>query len=90
MSGVSDKDILLAPIDLTQWDSGQVVPKAEQRLILGDLREWLTKKNTRTDIARPTDEVDLNSNCTWDGCEERPLRRSAYCADHYDDTLLKI
>jgi hypothetical protein len=89
MSGVPEKDILLAPIDLARWASGEDIPKAEQRMILERLRDWLVSKKTRSDINRPTEEVDHAAACVWSGCEEPPLKGLAYCANHYDDTLLR-
>jgi len=89
MSGVPDKDILLAPIDLTRWASGEGVPEAEQRMILHHLRDWLVAKKTSADIERPTEEIDHSAKCVWSGCAEHPLKSFAYCASHYDDTLLK-
>jgi len=89
MSGVPDKDILLAPMDLTHWASGEAVAKAEQRTILEHLRTWLAGKKTRADIDRPTKEIEDSATCVWSGCEEPPLKGFAYCGNHYDDTLLK-
>jgi len=89
MSGVPDKDILLAPIDLGRWDSGQDVSRAEQRLILGHLRTWLAKEKTRANIERPTHQTDPSAKCVWEGCNEPALKGVAYCATHYDDTLLR-
>ena len=89
MSGVPDKDILLAPINLTQWSSREPVAQAEQRIILEHLRAWLAVKKTRSDIARPTEDVEHSGKCVWSGCEESPLKGFEYCANHYDDTLLK-
>ena len=58
MSGIPDMDLLLAPIDLTRWTSGETVPNDEQRVILEHLRYWLAAKKTRADINRPTEETD--------------------------------
>lgn len=89
MSGVPDKDILLAPMDLRHWVSGETVSKAEQRTILEHLRTWLAEKKTRADIDRPTQEIERSVKCAWSGCVEPPLKGFAYCGNHYDDTLLK-
>lgn len=89
MSGVPDRDILLAPIDLTRWASGEDVPMAEQRVILGYLREWLVGTKTRADIDRPTEEIDYSAKCVWSGCEAPSLKGCAFCPNHYDDALLK-
>jgi len=89
MSGIPDMDLLLAPIDLTRWTSGETVPNDEQRVILEHLRYWLAAKKTRADINRPTEETDHTAKCAWSGCGESPLKGFAYCATHYDDTLLR-
>ena len=89
MSGVPDVDLLLAPIELTRWATGEAVPEDEQRVILDHLRDWLVVKKTRADINRPTEEIDYAAKCAWSGCEGSPLKGFAYCATHYDDTLLR-
>ncbi|QQL44591.1 hypothetical protein [Sulfuriroseicoccus oceanibius] len=89
MSGVPGKDILLTPMDLTHWVSGEAVAKAEQRILLEHLRTWLAAKKTRADIDRPTMEIEHSAKCAWSDCEEPSLKGFAYCGTHYDDTLLR-
>jgi len=89
ISGVGDKDILLAPLDLTQWSTGLVIPHEEQVSILVHLRSWLDENRTKSDIGRPITAVDHSGHCMRAGCRDHALVGSAYCPLHYDDALLK-
>lgn len=89
MSGVPEKDILVAPLDLTRWDSGQEIPRGEQTVILDHLRRWLAEKKTRSDLSRPADQIDESVTCVASGCNEPVLVGSAYCGVHFDETLLR-
>ena len=89
MSGVLDKDILLAPMDLNSWTSGAIIPHEEQMAILAHLRAWLEESGTRSDIARPVTPVDPSSHCMKANCREHAIAGSAYCPNHYDATLLR-
>lgn len=89
MSGVSDKDIMLAPLDLNSWTSGAIISHEEQMVILAHLRAWLEESGTRSDIARPMTPVDPSSHCIRANCGEHAIAGSAYCPTHYDATLLK-
>ena len=89
ISGVSDKDILLAPMDLNRWTSGTNIPREEQLDILAHLRAWLDESGTRSDIARPAAPTDFSSHCMRADCSGHAMTGSAYCPTHYDATLLK-
>lgn len=88
MSGVSGKDILLAPLDLNRWTSGTIIPHEEQLDILAHLRAWLDESGTRSDITRPLAPIDPSSHCMRASCGEHAIAGSAYCPTHYDATLI--
>ena len=90
MSGVPDMDILMAPVDLNRWRSGQEISLAEQRYILDRLRTWLHEKGIRADIVRPVTHIDPSNRCVRAGCDKPVLEGYAYCPNHYDESLLKL
>lgn len=89
ISGVGDKDILLAPLDLTHWSTGLVISREEQLSILTYLRAWLDENKTKSDISRPATAIDHSSHCMQVDCHDHALVGSAYCPLHYDTALLK-
>ena len=89
MSGASDRDILLAPLESNVWTSGAIIPLEEQLNILIHLRAWLDESGTKSDIARPSASIDSSSRCMMADCPEHPMTGSAYCPTHYDAFLLK-
>ena len=89
MPGVPDLDILLAPIDATHWDSGQEILRDEQRMILDHLRRWLIEKKIRSDLDRPTEQIDESERCIASGCNDPVLTGSFYCGIHFDETRLE-
>ena len=89
ISGVSDKDILLAPLDLTHWSTELVIPREEQLSILTHLRAWLDENKTKSDIGRPAAAIDHSSHCMRADCPDHAMVGSAYCPLHYDAALLK-
>jgi len=89
ISGVSDKDILLAPLDLTHWSTGLAIPREEQLCILTHLRAWLAETRTKSDIGRPTAAIDHTSHCMRASCSDHSMVGAAYCLLHYDAALLK-
>ena len=89
MSGATDKDILLAPLDLNMWTSGGIISHEEQLDILAHLRAWLDESETKSDIARPSAPTDSSSRCMRADCPEHPITGLAYCPTHYDASLLK-
>jgi hypothetical protein len=89
MSGVSDKDILLAPLDLNSWTSGTVIPHEAKLVILSHLRAWLDESGTRSDIARPLEPIDPSSHYMIASCGRHAMVGSAYCPTHYDEALLR-
>jgi hypothetical protein len=52
MSGVSHYDILIAPVDLREWQfpQGEKISEDQQKIILARLRDWLAAQRLRTDI----------------------------------------
>ena len=91
MSGVPEHDILLAPIDLRQWNEpkGIEIPRDKQIEILRALRSWTKAEKLRTDIDLPL-RVEFEDNpCGWAGCSEPRIKDSAYCSNHYDENLLR-
>ena len=89
MSGSSDYDILLAPLDLRSWASGAEIPRTAQRQILSALRDWLSKQEIRSDVARPCHTEQQTGRCQWSDCTETAVAGVAYCAFHYDENLLR-
>jgi len=89
MSGVPDLDMLLAPVDLRSWASGQPLAREEQLRLLRALREWLIAKKIRTDVDAPSPLKPSSKNCWWKDCSEPSLEGSAYCMTHYDLILIR-
>jgi hypothetical protein len=90
MSGSARYDLLLAPLDLRRWrvPAGEPIPHTQQKEILARLREWLDSRRTRTDIGIQSLEQSAQ-RCAWSGCDRAALATSAYCSEHFDDTLLR-
>ena len=89
MSGSAELDLLLAPLRLGEWTSEpSAIPKEKQREILKRLREWLSYRGLRSDIDLPPDAADSDQTCLWQDCSARQLAGSAYCREHFDETLL--
>lgn len=91
MSGVSQYDILLAPVDLREWNEpkGVAIPIETQIEILQKLREWAKKQKLKTDIDAPTGLDSENKLCGRTGCDEHRLHGSVYCRNHFDESLLR-
>lgn len=89
MSGVPEHDILLAPVNLAAWASGELIPKEQQMEILLALRVWLASKRIKSDIAPNANVTIGTSKCMWSGCQESAMLKSAYCAKHWDENLLR-
>jgi hypothetical protein len=91
MSGSSEFDILLAPLDLKEWDEpkGVKIPLEQQLQLLQGLRSWAKKKKMRTDIDLPNDISTEDKPCGWVKCNRNRLKDSAYCNRHYDENLLR-
>ena len=91
MSGVPQYDILVAPLNLKQWKipADEAIPRTKQREILEGLRSWLKSQGKRADIDRPSQIEYSSENCVWAGCSQKALRNSAYCLEHFDETLLR-
>jgi len=89
MSGSPDYDILLAPLDLGRWESGAEIPRDTQHRILAELRAWLVSQKIRSDAASPPEAQESGELCRRAGCADRALTGSAYCAFHYDESLLR-
>ncbi len=91
MSGVSQYDILLAPVDLREWNEpkGVAIPIESQIEILQKLRDWAKKQKLKTDIDAPTDLDSEHKPCGRTGCDEHRLHGSVYCRTHFDESLLR-
>ena len=91
MSGSSEYDILLAPIDLKEWDEpkGIEIPQKKQIEILHNLRAWTIEQKLRTDIDLPQDLSFEDTPCSCVGCSENRIKGFAYCGMHYDEKLLR-
>ena len=91
MSGSSRYHILVAPLDLRHWDvpTEEPIPRAQQKDILVRLRRWLASQSTRSDIDLPTQTEQSPRTCAWYGCQRMSLADSAYCPEHFDETLLR-
>ena len=70
MSGVSHYDILIAPVDLREWQfpQGEKIPEDQQKIIPARLREWLAAKRLRTDIDLPQFAEVSETTCMRAGC----------------------
>jgi hypothetical protein len=91
MSGSSRYDILLAPLDLRRWriPAGELISHAQQRDILLRLRQWLASRQTRSDVDLPAESQQSSRTCVWHDCQRLSLAGSAYCVEHFDETLLR-
>ncbi len=91
MSGASELDILLAPLDLRVWQvpRNQMIPIEEQRTILTRLREWLATKRLRTDIDIPRTYELSSQNCVSNCCPNKAITGSAYCLEHLSISILQ-
>jgi hypothetical protein len=91
MSGAPEYDILLAPIDLKEWNEpkGVKIQLEMQKDILQKLRKWTKEQKLKTDIDLPNNLEFEEKPCAWMGCNEHRLKGSAYCSGHYDENLLR-
>jgi hypothetical protein len=89
-SGVPDKDILLAPLDLQEWDQpkGIKIEKLRQIEIVNELRKWLKIKKIKSNIEIPNEGRTQEGKCEWIQCNEKKLLGIAYCEGHFNQTLL--
>ena len=90
-SGAREYDILLAPIDLTEWmqPKGEKIPKNKQLEILHKLRDWLQLKRFRSNIDFPAKVELTNEQCLLAGCESQTVKGSFYCQQHYEEMMLR-
>ena|SRR2546423_14047812 len=91
ISGSPRYSILLAPLDLRHWSQpiDESVSPEKQRQILAGLRKWLRSQRHTTDIDLPRWSFFCSETCAQSGCDEKALRGSAYCRDHFDESLLR-
>ena len=91
MSGSERYDVLLAPLDLQYWrlPAREPIPRAKQKDILVRLRQWLASRGTRSDIEQPVESTLSSRRCAWRECRRMSVVGSAYCAEHFDETLLR-
>ena len=90
ISGGSNLDILLAPMDIRKWtSSGENISKEKQKEILYRLREWLPTQRIKSDIDLPAHLNISDHECLLFGCKQRAINDSAFCQEHYDDTFLR-
>jgi hypothetical protein len=91
ISGSSRYDLLLGTLDLRQWrvPAGQPIPRAKQKDILARLRHWLASQRTRSDIDLPAEPQYSSQRCMWHRCHHTAIPGSAYCAEHFDEALLR-
>lgn len=70
MSGVSHSEILIAPVDLREWQfpQGEKIPEDQQKIILARFRNWLGAKRLRTDIDLPQITEVSEKTCARAGC----------------------
>lgn len=92
MSGSSEYDILLAPLDLREWDSpkGVSIETDHQVTILHRMRNWLDENNYRSNISLPKTIEMTGQSCAWSGCSAMKIEGSAFCLKHYDINLLVL
>jgi hypothetical protein len=91
MSGSERYDVLLAPLDLRYWrlPAREPIPHANQKDILVRLRQWLASRGARSDIDLPVESTLSSQRCAWRECQRMSVVGSAYCAEHFDETLLR-
>lgn len=91
MSGVPEHDILLAPLNLKEWDKpkGEEIDHSKQNDIFITLRTWLKENNFKTDIDSLEDMSTDSGNCLWKDCSNQKLKGRAYCNFHWDENLIK-
>ncbi len=91
ISGVPENDILLAPMDLREWNEpkGTEIPRDKQIEILHKLRSWTKEQKLKTDIDLPLNLEFEDDPCLWVGCNEHKIKGFAYCSQHYDENLLR-
>jgi hypothetical protein len=84
MSGAAHYDILIAPVDLREWQFPQreTIPEGQQKMILARLRNWLAAKRLRTDIDLPQSTEVSEKTCMRGGCSSKAIKGSAYCLEH--------
>jgi hypothetical protein len=89
MSGSPEYDILLAPMDIREWNEpkGIKIPLEMQKEFLQSLRSWFKYKGLKSDIDFPLSDVE-DIECILAGCDRNRLKGSAYCSTHYDELLL--
>jgi hypothetical protein len=88
MSGVRNLDMLLAPLDLRAWSTGQLLSREDQFILLSALREWLSSQKIRSDIDASSVVTTSTERCIWTECSNLAIDRLAYCATHRDISLL--
>jgi hypothetical protein len=86
MSGVSHYDILIAPVDLREWQfpQGEKISEDQQKIILARLRDWLAAQRFRTDIDLPQFTELSGTTCLRAGCyrtleSTQPRNRDSLC-----------
>lgn len=91
MSGSPEHDILVAPMDLREWDApkGLPIPRQRQMEILQELRAWAKEQRLRTNADLPSQLLFEDQPCIWAGCNERRLKGLASCIKHYDESMLR-
>jgi hypothetical protein len=89
MSGSPEYDILLAPLDLRRWASGAEIPRDAQHRMMSQLREWLNGQGIRSDATPPRQLKQRGEVCQRSGCSQKAPSGSAYCAFHFDESLLR-
>ena len=89
MAGTAKYDICIAPVDLRTWavPKGLEIPIEKQLEILDLLREFLSKKNIRSDIQLPNQKLS-NDVCMIAGCSSLALEGTAYCPAHFSRNML--
>ena len=83
MSGVPERDILLAPVDLREWQfpARERILEDDQKDILIQLRAWLAAKRVRSDIDLPQVTAVSEQRCARFGCTSKAIVDSAYCLE---------
>ena len=91
-SGAPQFDILLAPLTLSRWTfpaNAPLIPLDDQLAILRNIRGWLAEQGIRSDLTRPPQTGAATTEaCHWRQCTNEALQGSAYCPEHYDQSLL--
>jgi len=91
MSGSSEYDILIAPLDINYWHKPPNIKiSSETQLeLLSELRNWLSLQKIKSNIDLPNMIEFEKIKCAFGQCKNNRIKGYAYCLRHYNLSLLK-